>query len=101
MFYKTGPRSHDDEGTCWLKAGVATKEDASVAENTDCGFASTPIDALKERGLRWFKSSNGVWSTGCDFVGGDFKSDDQVESDGCLGKCFTTKGAFPLATATK
>jgi hypothetical protein len=63
-----------------------------AAEKAECGIMPTPIPKSNEKGIQWMKSIAGVWAEGCQFVGVEFESDNQVNTFNvhtCSGSRFT------------
>jgi hypothetical protein len=74
-------------GTCWMKQGGATKNDAFKTDNAEsvCGLignhaTSEPIDWQPEN-----------WAFSCDFHGNDL-SNAKIRGEDCGGRCASTPG---------
>ncbi len=74
-----------------------------AAEKAECGIMPTPIPKSNEKGIQWMQSIAGVWAEGCQYVDGEFESDNQVNTfdvHTCSGSCFTMLSLDPHVIIT-
>ncbi|KAI8801711.1 hypothetical protein BJ742DRAFT_835854 [Cladochytrium replicatum] len=75
-------------GTCWMKQGTVTRDQAIAASGTVCGYVEK---------IRW---QSGGWGYDCDFTGKDLSGPVTPSAADCGPKCASTPGCTHFSWTT-